>query len=238
MKRKFLCSLVALTFLIAAAQREARAQDDDAPDIEEHPFEVGAQLTFIGINFPERVVTSPPGTGASTVLPRDYFSTAGYGGRFAYNASRYLALEAEVSYLPKRNLNEVHQSRRTQVFAGLRAGRRWEKFGLFAKARPGAMHFDEYGTRGPCTVTFPPSGPLGCFGKSRTFFAADVGGVVEFYPSERTIFRVDAGDTIIRFREVGPVTFPPIGTFPGSSQLTRADTTHNFQMTFGFGFRF
>jgi hypothetical protein len=234
MKRKILYSLIALALLVAAGRGEAAAQED-GPDVEEHPFEVGAQLTFIGINLPERVVTSPPATGASTVLPRDYFSTAGYGGRFAYNASRYLALEAEVSYLPKRNINEVHQSRRTQVFVGLRAGRRWEKFGLFAKARPGAMHFDEYGIRGPCTFT---PGSDDCFADARTFFAADLGVVAEYYPTPRTIFRVDAGDTVIRFRDVGPITFPPIGTSPGSSVFTRADTTHNFQMTFGLGFRF
>ncbi|HLL75072.1 MAG TPA: hypothetical protein VK421_07375 [Pyrinomonadaceae bacterium] len=235
MKRKLLYSFVAFALLVAASQREAFAQDDEGPDVKEHPFEVGAQLTFIGLNFPEVVSTSPAGVFTSSERG---VTTAGYGARFAYNVSRHVALEAEVNHLPQRNINEVFQNRRTQVFAGVRAGRRWETVGVFAKVRPGAMNFDEYGTRGPCTVTFPASGPLGCFGEARTFFAADVGGVVEFYPSSRTIFRIDAGDTIIRFREVGPITFPPIGTSPGSSQFTRADTTHNFQMTFGFGFRF
>ena len=234
MKRKLLCSLAALALLIAAARREAAAQGG-GPDIEEHPFEVGAQLTFIGINFPERVVTSPPSTGASTVLPRDYFSTAGFGGRFGYNANQYLAVEAEFNYMPRRNINEVHQSRRAQVFAGVRAGRRWEKVGLFAKARPGAMHFDEYGTRGPCTATL---GSGDCFDDARTFFAVDVGGVFEYYPTPRTIFRVDAGDTIIRLRDSGPIIFPPVGTSPSSSIFTRRETTHNFQLTFGLGFRF
>jgi hypothetical protein len=97
------------------------------------------------------------------------------------------------------------------------------------------MYFDEYGARGPCTFN-PPSSL--CFDEGRTFFAADVGGVVEYYPTRRVILRVDAGDTIVRFRESGPVIFPPTGTFPGSSAITVADTTHNFQMTFGIGFRF
>ena len=236
MKRKLLCSLAALAVLFAAAQREAFAQDDEGPDIEEHPFEVGAQLTFIGINFPERVVTSPPSTGASVALPRDHVSTAGFGGRFGYNVNRHFALEAEVNHMPERNINEIFQNRRTQILAGLRAGRRWEKVGLFAKARIGAMHFDEYGQRGPCTVTTP--GARDCFDDARLFFATDVGGVVEYYPTSRTILRVDAGDTIIRFRDVGPITFPPVGTFAGSSLFTRRETTHNFQMTFGIGFRF
>jgi hypothetical protein len=234
MRRKLLCPLAALALLLAAAPREALAQDV-GPDTEEHPFEVGAQLTFIGINFPERVVTSPPVTGASVPLPRDHVSTAGFGGRFAYNAYKYVALEAEVNHMPERNLNETFQSRRTQIFAGVRAGRRWEKVGLFAKGRPGAMFFDNYGIRGPCGVLRDPAE---CFEQSRAFFAADVGGVFEYYPTRRTILRVDAGDTIIRFRDSGPVTFPPVGGFPGSSVFTRRETTHNFQLSLGLGFRF
>jgi hypothetical protein len=236
MKRKLLNLLVTLALLLAGATVEAFAQDDEGPDTDEHPFEVGAQLTFLGINFPERVVTAPPGTGTSTVLPRDHISVFGFGGRFAYNANQYVALEAEANYFPKRNLNEVFQNRRTQFLAGVRAGRRWEKVGVFAKGRLGAMRFDEYGIRGPCTAT--PIGSQDCFDDARTFLATDVGGVVEYYPTRRTILRVDAGDTIIRFRDVGPITFPPFGTFGGSSVFTRRETTHNFQMTFGLGFRF
>jgi hypothetical protein len=236
MKWKLFDLLITVTLLVAGAAGEALAQDD-APDIEEDPFEVGAQLTFMGIDFPRREVGGPPGsTAAPVVLPRDHIAVAGFGGRFGYNVNKYVALEAEANVLPRRNLNEVFQNRRTQFFAGVRAGRRWEKFGLFAKVRPGAMNFENYGTRGPCTAT--PPGSQDCFDDARTFFAADLGGVVEYYPSERVIFRVDAGDTVIRFRDSGPVTFPPIGTSPGSSVYRRAETTHNFQMTFGLGFRF
>jgi hypothetical protein len=236
MKWRLLDLLVTLALLLAGAAGEASAQDDEGPDVDEHPFEVGAQLTFIGINFPQRVVTVPAGTGTSTVLPRDHIVIAGLGGRFGYNANQYVALEAEANYFAKRNLNEVFQNRRTQFLGGVRVGRRWEQAGLFAKARLGAMRFDEYGQRGPCTAT--PPGSQDCFDDARTFFATDLGGVAEYYPTSRMIFRVDAGDTIIRFRDVGPITFPPIGTSVGSSVFTRRETTHNFQMTFGLGFRF
>lgn len=236
MKRRLLDLLVALALTLAGAAGEALAQDDEGPDVDEHPFEVGAQLTFIGINFPERIATSPPATGAPIVLPQDEVTTAGYGARFGYNANKYFALEGEFNVLPRRNINEVRQSRRAQIFAGLRAGKRWEKAGLFVKARPGAMFFDEYGVRGPCNVI--TLGAQDCLDDDRAFFAMDVGGVAEFYPTSRTIFRIDAGDTIVRFRDSGPITFPPAGTFPGSSLFTRRETTHNFQLTFGFGFRF
>lgn len=233
MKRKLLDLLVFIALTLAGAAGEALAQDDDGPDVGEHPFEVGAQLTFIGINFPESVFTRSPASGDSVVLPRNELTVAGFGGRLGYNVNRYVALEGEFNHLPERNLNEVMQSRRTQIFAGLRAGKRWEKAGLFVKARPGAMFFDEYGIRGPCTVTSPAS--QDCFDDERAFFAVDVGGVAEFYPTERTILRVDAGDTVIRFRDSGPITFP-VGTLP--SLFKRRETTHNFQLTFGFGFRF
>ena len=230
--RKLLHITAALALLFAAAPGEAAAQSADPEVVDEHPFEVGAQLTFIGLNFPERISTGPAGTFRTG---EQGVTTAGYGGRFGYNLNRYVALEVEVNHLPRRNFNEVFQNRREQIFAGVRVGRRWEKVGVFAKARPGAMYFDGYGSRGPCTFTLASDT---CTEQGRTFFAADVGGVVEYYPSRRVILRVDAGDTIVRFREAGPINFPPIGTFPGSSSITVADTTHNFQMTFGIGFRF
>jgi hypothetical protein len=226
-------ALAAVALLSVAAQRGSLAQE---PDVAAHRFEAGAQLTFIGINFPDRLSTSPPATGPSLTTPGEEVTTAGFGGRFGYNAYKHVAFEAEVSVLPARNINEVFQSRRTQIFAGLRAGRRWNGFGLFAKARPGAMIFDEYGARGPCTVT--PPGAQDCFDDRRAFFAADVGGVVELYPTDRTIFRIDAGDTIVAFRDAGPITFPPLGSSPGAALFTRRETTHNFQLSFGFGFRF
>ena len=169
---------------------------------------------------------TPSGTFVSTDRG---VTTMGFGGRVGYNVNRHLALEAEASYLPKKNFNEVFQSRRTQVLAGLKAGRRWEKVGVFAKARPGAMFFSEYGMRGVCTFT---PGRNECFDQSRVFFATDVGGVVEYYPTPRAILRLDAGDTIIRFRDAGPVVFP------GGSVFTRRETTHNFQLSLGLGFRF
>src|SRR5205085_1184479 len=62
-------------------------------------------------------------------------------------------------------------------------------------------------------------------------FALDAGGVLELYPSSRAIVRFDAGDTVIRLRHTaagGLLTLPPIA----------GDTTHNFQFSVGFGYRF
>jgi hypothetical protein len=65
---------------------------------------------------------------------------------------------------------------------------------------------------------------------SHNNFAFDAGGVLEFYPSSRAIVRLDAGDTIVRIRNATPgVLGSPVAT---------SDTTHNFQFSVGFGYRF
>ena len=232
MTKRFLYFTLALAFLFVAGQRNAAAQSADPDVVDEHPFEVGGLVTAVGLNFPARVVTLP--TGAFP-LSDEGVTTTGFGGRFGYNVNRYVALEVEFNHLPERNFNEEFRSRREQVFAGVRVGKRWEKVGLFVKARPGLLYSSNQPPRGPCTFSFPASP---CDDEGRSYFAADVGGVAEYYPTRRTILRVDAGDTIVRYTEAGPVIFPPVGTFPGSSLFRPAGTTHSFQLSVGFGFRF
>lgn len=230
--KRFLSFAGALALFVSVAGHDAAAQSADPDVVDEHRFEVGGLLTAVSLNFPRRVSTLPTGTFP---LGDEGVTTVGFGGRFGYNVNRYVALEVETNHLPDRNLNEEFRSRRQQVFAGVRVGKRWEKVGLFAKARPGLLYSANEPPRGPCTFSFPSSP---CFDEGRTYFAADVGGVVEYYPTRRTILRVDAGDTIVRYGEAGPITFPPVGTFPGSSLFRQAGTTHGFQLSLGFGFRF
>ena len=59
----------------------------------------------------------------------------------------------------------------------------------------------------------------------RTEFALDLGAVLEFYPSARTVARVDFGDTMIRHRSQAA---PPCSNC----------TSHNFASRIGIGFRF
>ncbi len=90
--------------------------------------------------------------------------------------------------------------------------------------------------RGGCITIFPP--PLACFdagGGGRTDFALDLGGVVELYPSSRTILRFDAGDTILRS---GTHNVPVRTPFFDVVAPVPDRTTHNFQGSVGFGFRF
>ena len=124
-------------------------------------------------------------------------------------------------------------------------GKRFKNFGVFAKGRPGVLYASKgdlfVGPTAVCPAVFPP--PSGCFQtRSLSSFALDVGGVVEFYPTQRTLVRVDVGDTMIRrgdrnvsgdFNSGGALSF----LFLAVTRVP-AETTHSLQASVGVGFRF
>ncbi len=164
----------------------------------------------------------------------------GFGGRFTYDFATFgggkyvAALDTEVNYLPGERFVFTPRSdgRVFQGFAGLKIGRKWEKFGIFAKGRPG---FTQY-SRGKQIVTGTNANPV--FGhEPETNFATDVGGIFEFYPTKRFTTRFDFGDTMVRygrqnttFYDFNNNTITPV-TFPSGLK-------HNFQFSAGIGFRF
>lgn len=179
-----------------------------------------------------------------TTLNREDFSglrlEPGFGGRFTYNLNKNVALDTSGYFFPRRCFNCEHNGSITQVVGGIKAGKRFETWGIFAKARPGVVSF----SRGQ--VDFSQSGPIPAFPFQLNFsrltnFATDVGGVLEFYPSRRIVTRFDAGDTIIRFgrRTNNGVTFDPVTNgFILVPITTPSKTTHNFQFSASVGFRF
>lgn len=202
------------------------AADGHAQPDEEKKFEVGVQFTTLGIEDPIQI----PSLGLG---PR---TEAGFGGRFGYNLNRNFALEAEVNFFPRdyRELTtESTGGRVTQGLFGLKAGIHKGKFGFFGKVRPG------FQSSGKATrARFPngdgpdPRDPFGFEFIRGTQFSIDVGGVVEYYPSRRTIIRFDLGDTITRYPEV------PNVCFPAGVPCPEKPVTHKVQFSAGFGFRF
>jgi len=213
----FALAAIALTSALHSAQAQA----------DEKKFEVGGQFT---------ILRPPTHTVNGLTLSEDRANDPGFGGRFGYNFSKYVALEAEVNFFPLDR--DLEGGRKTQGLFGVKAGKRFDRFGVFGKARPGFVNFkrgDYVLVRG-CVQVFPP--PLGCYDPvSTTNFAFDVGGVVEVYPSKRTLVRFDASDLIIRFdrRNVAAdgSVFAGFVAFP-----VPAETRHNLQATAGFGWRF
>lgn len=181
-------------------------------------FEVGAQFTSVALD------------DNASKLPIcdacDEFVYKGVGGRFTYNVNDGLAVETEVNFF--LNENRSYTSRRVggrpvQALFGVKAGRRFGRVGVFGKVRPGVISFSRAISSGI------GGGPLLPDFSRRTHFNLDLGGVFEVYPSRRVVFRVDAGDTVVRY---GGESLPgALSSFPG-------ETRHNFQANAGVGFRF
>ena len=163
-------------------------------------------------------------------------SSAGFGGRVSFDLTRWAALEAEATFFPNDdilerpsilapNLRVSYERRRTDAFFGMKMGRRTERVGAFAKVRPGLTRLSEVVGGQGCTG---PECPLILLARPeyRTEFALDLGGVFEFYPTERTVARFELGDTTIWHRSFAP------GCWNGDC------TSHNLSTQVGVGYRF
>ncbi len=206
--------LFVVAFYLCTAATHAGAQ------VSRRKFEAGAVFTSVTLSdFKARTMQGVT-TGDSTVK--------GLGGRLAYNFTKNISLDTEGSFFPETHFGNEEFGQKTQGFIGVKAGVRNKWVGGFAKARPGVMWFGDFSSQGTCTgFTFGSS----CTVSHEKDFAMDLGGVVEFYPTERTIIRADVGDTIIRYPQH---TF---GLFNNPS-VVRAATKNNFQVSVGFGWRF
>ena len=198
------------------------AQDLNKPS----KIELGVEFTTLTVG--------PPSSSFRlefAALPSSH-SEPGIGGRFTLNLTKYLALESEGNFFPRRLSNEGHV---LQAQFGVKAGHRFKRIGIFAKARPGFVSFGNVATEeGTQTVGLPPLQftVARIVPKRRLFFAMDIGGVAEFYLSRRIFVRVDGGDTIIRY---GKGLFYDLDE---NTPQSPAVTKHNFQFTAGVGFRF
>lgn len=218
MKRKLSCAAAAIVVCLFSVYSEARGQTSETPK-----FEVGAQFSSLTFN----------GPGS---FP-DHETQPGFGGRFTVNLNDKLSLETETNFYPNesRFRTDERGGRSVQTLFGVKAGKRYDKFGLFAKARPGLVHFTKaqriigFTTQAFMNQTFIfPNFRT----QSVTHFATDVGGVLEFYPSRRIVTRFDLGDTIIRY---GGFETP---LFPGGTGRVDGTIRHNFQFNAGIGLRF
>lgn len=240
---KFRLILVGL-FLITI-QAAVVAQDAAQTKLEKiRRFEIGGQGTmmFEGDFDPSDVVFSR--AGLLDRVGKDFRYESGFGGRFTVNLNRNLSVESEYNFIPGLKTNKERFAAglplrfpngggtKSQFLAGAKYGIRNEKFGVFGKVRPGAIHFEGYPVITNKFIVQPSGGgpPLDIliFSDERgaTFFNIDVGAVVEYYPKKRHIIRFDIGDTMIRYGAQTPKEINP--TF----------WRHNLQMSLGYGFRF
>jgi len=218
---------LATLFVFFSLQQQAQAQAEDVPR-----FEVGAQFSSLTIREP--------------AFSNEFRTEPGFGGRVTFNFNSYLAAEAQVDFYPNDNGrgSVFSGGRTTNGLFGVKAGKRFERFGVFGKARPGFVRFG----RTLSGLSLDPNTSSSQFPlvlpeyRARTEFATDIGGVLEFYPTRRLVTRFDIGDTIIRYQDrtlmfptfspgPPPTTGVVFNTFP-------SETKHNFQFSAGIGFRF
>jgi hypothetical protein len=182
-----------------------------------------AAFFLLLLNFPVQAQIDVPRieTGVQFVglrLPQPIGeSAAGVGARFGYNISNHFGLEAEVNHFPggtklAPNFGE------TQGLFGLKAGYGTKEGGVFAKVRPGFIHFPQ------------DSAAVGRGLVKRDYFALDVGIIAERYWRNHLYLRFDAGDTIISYNGERY-----IDTF---GRVVPLHTTNNFQFSIGFGVHF
>ena len=208
--------------VLAIVNGTARCQSE--PQSQPSRIEVGGLVSVLSIKDAQ---------GLTDLFPRTEF---GFGGRVSYNLNSHVALEAELNLFPRdfrKFTTNFTGGRMAEGLFGLKVGKRKNKFGIFGKFRPG---FESSGhaeiPRFPNGDGPDPQNPFGFERIRATQFALDVGGVVELYPSRRTIVRFDVGDTIVRYPGILFTNFP-------SGALTKETVySHTLQFSVGVGFRF
>jgi len=147
------------------------------------------------------------------------------GGRFSWNVSRQIAVEGEVEASPFRttNLTTPYQGGHLlQTFVGVKIGKRWDKFGVFGRFRPGFTSYSGVIKEFTTGATE--------FGR-RTDPAFDVGGGFEFFVSRRILLRYDLGDTVIHYSSTSV-------RISGQAVPAPGVVRNNFQFSTGIAFRF
>ncbi len=180
-------------------------------------FELAAQFSALALD--------DPSAGSPLCNACGTFVYTGVGGRLTYNLNNSVALDSEVNFFLRENqgfTSRIVGGQPVQGLFGVKAGKRFERVGVFGKVRPGFLSFSETISSG--------LGGSGIQLSRRTHFNVDVGGVVELYPSRKAVVRVDMGDTIVRYGEE---------SLDGAqSPIVVASTRHNFQFSVGVGYRF
>jgi hypothetical protein len=222
-------SLTALTFVsvlgLVFCAFEVKAQSDEVSK-----FELAAQFTSI---------TKPDYNNGAT--------EPGFGTTFTFNLNRSVALEAVGNFFPhscrycgQGAVTGDNSGNIAQGLVGVKAGKRFQRWGLFGKARPGVVSFSRGDSRFVATGTVL-SFPVQLEQKRLTNFAFDAGAVMEFYPSKRLVTRFEAGDTMIHYRE-RQTNFVIFDQTTGGATLipftVRSEVRHNFQFSAGVGWRF
>ncbi len=146
---------------------------------------------------------------------------SGLGVNFDYNFTRGVAFDSTLNFIPGQQGSKPMM----EGLFGVRMGARYERIGVFAKVRPGFIYY---------TSAQPVQGETAT--GSLTRFAADFGGVVEYYPERNSTFRFDVGTTLVRYltNKTDPHPYE-LGTLLSNQYYV---TQGNFQVSTSYVYRF
>lgn len=220
MKRKFFSSLIIAVFCVLSSS-QANAQDNSSVEVKK--FELGAEF-----------ITHSNFQGETKL---------GLGGRFTYNLNSYIALEAAGYFFPNNcNFCGSNSGRTSEGLFGVKVGKRFSKWGIFAKVRPGVVSTSK-GEFDFVLLNNPPTTALSfAFVQKRsTNFAVDFGPVLEFYPTKRIITRLDLGIIGVHHgqRTINVPAFDPVsGIYSLRTTTIPSQNLGTIQITAGVGYRF
>ena len=119
----------------------------------------------------------------------------GAGGFVSYRLWGVFYLDSDVLFFPEsRSTGGPHDGgEMLQGLFGVKGGIRRNRYGFFGKIRPG---FNSYAEALTSSTNESNGTPSYTYGRS-TNLVLDLGGIVEFYPTERSTLRLEAGDTHI-----------------------------------------
>jgi hypothetical protein len=169
-----------------------------------------------------------------TLVSQFYEWRSGGGVTVAYDLNKIISLDVGFLAFGKGKVLQsvgamtIPQPEFQGLF-GIKAGVKREKYGVFAKLRPG---FSRLSAALNC-----PGDETTCRNERRTSFTADYGGVFEVYPSRRFVVRVDAGAAYTSYSD-RRVIFPGDPGFPNRAVTIDGNPAHIFQISMGAGFRF
>jgi len=136
----------------------------------------------------------------------------GLGGRIGRELGNHITVEGEANHFPENPSGNFGE---TQVVGGIKAGGHIGSWGGFIKIRPGLLHFGGRDFRARNSAL--------------DHAVLDIGAVAERSITERMVFRMDFGNTIVFYG--GDVVNTALGTF-------RPGTESNLQISFSLGFKF
>jgi hypothetical protein len=146
--------------------------------------------------------------------------------------TNWIDVEAGVQFFPRALVTTAFDGGHlVEAAVSLKAGVRAHRIGVFAKGGPG---FSSYSQVMRSADDTGPGNPIFTFSRG-TYPTFDWGGVIEYYPSQRVVVRVDLSSVHTFYRSVVFITDGDAIPLGSSDFPYVADSLH---VMFGMGWRF